>query len=744
MGHVDNSQIAPLFANTTPGVTADANAVDPAISALIVAINENFDSFEAFKASIELPIPDQSIVSRHLRNLAVTNPKLAPLAVTADKIADGTISTQKLADLVITAQKIANNAILERHMSNASVSRRTIQAGAVGANEIDPTILTPISDAAVQVKFNQIDEQLADMAINVKTFSNYVVNNDWTEAIRQACAQLKLWGGGKLLFPKDVYNIFTTGLYANIADLILFDFDDTSNIEFDFQGSTFVVNRTEPRSTIWTYFKFKDAKNITLHDLILDSPDASVYGGAVVLEIGSGCENISVYNITGEGADRLISADGYNGISYQEGSIKNIVANNVHLTGCYKPFTLRFGVKGVRIENYSLDIGHRAVHLYGVEDVYIEVEASNCTANAILFTSYYTLMPLGLRNATIKAKSNGQGPSATSLVVFNYVGGGVGSVGSGIFDSINVNVEVGSSIGFAEAIGFGNYINDNPITNDTAAKGHIFKDVTLSGHIKGGGKRFISFDGLFLGDNVNNLSLENITVENGATSTIYATALNDTIALNNITSPNFSFRVRNVPAGKRVTFKGCNILTACDDNSPVSFIDTVITPGTHVRTNKEYVNTSLGDSFFLNNVIPVVKTGSDISWFDVRTEVVARAEYITLGNVTSKVLTLVLPGNGNYLTSRYYQPNVFRFQIGLQNINATEIGCITGEVLLKKNNVSSTKLDVSPYILKSDKYKIAGSHVATVTATNGSNGELIFTVTCDIACIDRIGVALFV
>lgn len=212
MGHVDNSQIAPLFANTTPGVTADANAVDPAISALIVAINENFDSFEAFKASIELPIPDQSIVSRHLRNLAVTNPKLAPLAVTADKIADGTISTQKLADLVITAQKIANNAILERHMSNASVSRRTIQAGAVGANEIDPSILVPISNNTINVRLDQIDEQLADMAINVKNYGA-VGDGEVDDTTAVLAALYKDHGDGETIF-------FPTGTYLIKQSLI--------------------------------------------------------------------------------------------------------------------------------------------------------------------------------------------------------------------------------------------------------------------------------------------------------------------------------------------------------------------------------------------------------------------------------------------------------------------------------------------------------------------------------------------
>jgi hypothetical protein len=171
MVYVDNSQITPLYANTSPGLTADAGVVDPAIAAMIVAINTNADIYTAFVTALELPIPDQSIVTRHLRNLAVTNSKLAALAVTADKIADGSITLAKLADLVVTAAKIANGTITEVKMANSSVSRRMIQAGVVGANEIDPTILNPISDATINVRLNQIDEQLAETTTEINNLS---------------------------------------------------------------------------------------------------------------------------------------------------------------------------------------------------------------------------------------------------------------------------------------------------------------------------------------------------------------------------------------------------------------------------------------------------------------------------------------------------------------------------------------------------------------------------------------------
>lgn len=162
MPYVDNSQITPLYANTTPDVVADANVIDPAIAAIIAATNENYDEFQAFKAAIELPIPDQSIVTRHLRNLAVTNPKLAPLAVTADKIANGAITLEKLADLVITAAKIADGTITESKYATGSVSKRAIAPNAVDATKMDPSLFANITDISINARFGQIDAQLAE------------------------------------------------------------------------------------------------------------------------------------------------------------------------------------------------------------------------------------------------------------------------------------------------------------------------------------------------------------------------------------------------------------------------------------------------------------------------------------------------------------------------------------------------------------------------------------------------------
>lgn len=53
----------------------------------------------------------------------------------------------------------------ETRIGDDSVSRRTIQAGAIGFNEIDPTILAePTTEIGQQAKFAEIDSQLADIS----------------------------------------------------------------------------------------------------------------------------------------------------------------------------------------------------------------------------------------------------------------------------------------------------------------------------------------------------------------------------------------------------------------------------------------------------------------------------------------------------------------------------------------------------------------------------------------------------
>ncbi len=208
MPNVPMTNVNAYYSNTSPGNTILSNVIDAAIQDIVQAINDNWAIYESFVTNVTLPIPDQSIVERHIRNLAITNPKLAPSAVTNDKIADSTITaakladllittakladlsvtngklaasavtgdkianstitTEKLQDLLITTGKIADQSVTEPKLGTGSVSTRALAPQSVTASKIDPSLINPISDAGIQYRFGLIDEQLADISINVK------------------------------------------------------------------------------------------------------------------------------------------------------------------------------------------------------------------------------------------------------------------------------------------------------------------------------------------------------------------------------------------------------------------------------------------------------------------------------------------------------------------------------------------------------------------------------------------------
>ncbi|AIQ34227.1 hypothetical protein R50345_06100 [Paenibacillus sp. FSL R5-0345] len=214
MPNVPMTNVNAYYSNTSPGNTILSNVIDAAIQDIVQAINDNWAIYESFVTNVTLPIPDQSIVERHIRNLAITNPKLAPSAVTNDKIADSTITAAKLADLLITTAKLADlsvtngklvasavtgdkianstittdklqdllittaklaeQSVTEPKLGTSSVSSRALAPQSVQARHIDQSILNPITDAGIQVKFGLIDEQLADiesrLAIDIRAF----------------------------------------------------------------------------------------------------------------------------------------------------------------------------------------------------------------------------------------------------------------------------------------------------------------------------------------------------------------------------------------------------------------------------------------------------------------------------------------------------------------------------------------------------------------------------------------------
>lgn len=87
-------------------------------------------------------VPDGSIVTEKLANLAVTAGKLASNAVTSGKIATGAVSTAKLADLAVNGDKIATGAIVTAKMGDLSVTTEKLKNTAVTETKLADNAVT--------------------------------------------------------------------------------------------------------------------------------------------------------------------------------------------------------------------------------------------------------------------------------------------------------------------------------------------------------------------------------------------------------------------------------------------------------------------------------------------------------------------------------------------------------------------------------------------------------------------------
>lgn len=94
------------------------------------------------------------------------------------------------------------------NLADDSVTRPKIAPGAVGATELDPSLLDYTTDIAVANKFNEVDAQLADITYNVKSFGALGdgINND-TTAINNCIIAAAEKGVGNVRIPAGIYLI---------------------------------------------------------------------------------------------------------------------------------------------------------------------------------------------------------------------------------------------------------------------------------------------------------------------------------------------------------------------------------------------------------------------------------------------------------------------------------------------------------------------------------------------------------
>jgi hypothetical protein len=126
------------------------------------------------------------------------------------------------------AQNKVNTYVSQTYnIGDRQVTQPKIAYGAVGGNQLDPALLENYGDIAVQGQFQVVNEQLADITLNVKLFG--AIGNgihDDTTAI-QSCIDYAATVGAFVLFPPGIYKISTIyvkngvrGLTSNSAVLI--------------------------------------------------------------------------------------------------------------------------------------------------------------------------------------------------------------------------------------------------------------------------------------------------------------------------------------------------------------------------------------------------------------------------------------------------------------------------------------------------------------------------------------------
>jgi hypothetical protein len=187
----DRTKMNALSPNLVPNqvaVSALRLAVFQEIYEYLDAIINDLNNAQGTGSVTSAKLADGSVITVKIADGAVTGPKILDGAIVEMKLANGAVTTVKLADLGVTTAKLANLA----------VTSEKIATGAVGANQLDPSLLTNFGDIAVQAEFDK-------RGINVMKFGakGDGVAND-TAAI-QAAIDYACANGGVVYIPYGTY-----------------------------------------------------------------------------------------------------------------------------------------------------------------------------------------------------------------------------------------------------------------------------------------------------------------------------------------------------------------------------------------------------------------------------------------------------------------------------------------------------------------------------------------------------------
>ncbi|OKP81641.1 hypothetical protein A3842_11220 [Paenibacillus sp. P3E] len=172
------------------------------------------------------------------------------------------------------------------NIGDLKVTRPKIALGAVGANQLDPSLLTQYADIAINAKFEVVDEQFADIVNSVKNFGaigNGTIDDTASIIITQIAGNMVYFPRGTYLINSDISFSklvkFTAGAVLKIRNnaKVVFNqgieaewhtiFDTTDDFINNFTSNSSIIIRGVPVKADWFCAKVNDL------DLIKTIPD---------------------------------------------------------------------------------------------------------------------------------------------------------------------------------------------------------------------------------------------------------------------------------------------------------------------------------------------------------------------------------------------------------------------------------------------------------------------------------------
>ena len=118
------------------------------------------DAIELLQEQIRIAaageLPNGSVLTEKLAELAVTTAKLANLAVTAAKLADGAVESAKLADGAVSTAKLADEAVTTAKLADGAVTGAKLAAGTLdGKADLESGKLKPSQRSLKRVEVTE-------------------------------------------------------------------------------------------------------------------------------------------------------------------------------------------------------------------------------------------------------------------------------------------------------------------------------------------------------------------------------------------------------------------------------------------------------------------------------------------------------------------------------------------------------------------------------------------------------------